>query len=163
MTIGLSDKNYSQYEMAIRQRFFVAIIILTLSQWIAGQETSSGGDDKVPATTGLDIDVNFTVGDICQHLADFYCIQSEGVYIHAGRCLTQYGNSTGKAAFGLCPYFPNMLSWYRFPYSDYYSLPPTRTLKEQSNLTCGPYNREGLLCSKCKRGYGPAVYSFSLM
>ena len=34
---------------------------------------------------------------------------------------------------------------------------------EHSNLTCGPYNREGLLCSKCKPGYGPAVYSFSLI
>ena len=28
-------------------------------------------------------------------------------------------------------------------------------------MTCGAYNREGLLCSTCKPGYGPAVYAFS--
>ena len=32
-----------------------------------------------------------------------------------------------------------------------------------SDFTCGAYNREGLLCSQCKPGYGPAVYAFSLV
>ena len=29
-------------------------------------------------------------------------------------------------------------------------------------VMCGPYNRRGLLCGKCKDGYGTAVYSFDL-
>ena len=34
---------------------------------------------------------------------------------------------------------------------------------EELNVrVCGPFNREGLLCSKCKPGYGPALYSWSL-
>ena len=28
-----------------------------------------------------------------------------------------------------------------------------------NDVTCGHLNREGLLCSKCKAGYGPALYS----
>ena len=29
-------------------------------------------------------------------------------------------------------------------------------------VTCGPYNRGGLLCGEYKDGYGPAVYSFDM-
>ena len=146
--------------MAILHEFFIAIV-LALSHWIVGQEIYVDGD-KIPVTIRLDsIDVNLTVGDICQQLPDFYCILSDSVYIREGNCLTSQDGTI--AAFGLCPYFPNELSWLKFSFSDYYSLPTNLSLMEQSNLTCGPYNREGLLCSKCKPGYGPAVYSFSLM
>ena len=34
--------------------------------------------------------------------------------------------------------------------------------EELNDRVCGPFNREGLLCSKCKPGYGPALYSWSL-
>ena len=34
--------------------------------------------------------------------------------------------------------------------------------EELNDRVCGPFNREGLLCSKCKPGYGPAPYSWSL-
>ena len=119
-------------------------------------------NDIVLVNTTLDLDLNFTVADVCQYKhvsGHLLCIQSEQVYIRAGTCLTrQYNNSV---VFGMCPYFPSEYSWLR--YSEYYSLPSNNTLMEHSNLTCGPYNREGLLCSKCKPGYGPAVYSFSLM
>ena len=84
---------------------------------------------------------------------------SDSVHICEGNCITSQDGTIADVS--LCPYFPNELSWLTL--SDYYSLPSNRTLMEQSNLTCGPYNREGLLCSKCKPGYGPAVYSFSLM
>ena len=36
------------------------------------------------------------------------------------------------------------------------------TCEELNERVCGPFNREGLLCSKCKPGYGPAPYSWSL-
>ena len=144
--------------MAILYEFFVAIV-LTLSYQLVGQEIIYTDHNKIPATTWLDKDINLTVGDICQHLVDFLCILSDSVYIRQGNCLTSQDGTI--ADVGLCPYFPNEYYWLR--YSDYYSLPFNHTLMEHSNLTCGPYNREGLLCSKCKPGYGPAVYSFSLM
>ena len=34
--------------------------------------------------------------------------------------------------------------------------------EELNDRVCGPFNQEGLLCSKCKPGYGPAPYSWSL-
>ena len=116
--------------------------------------------DIMLATTKLDMDLNFTIADVCHYLSRrLLCILGDQVYTHAGTCLTQQYNNA--VVFGLCPYFLNEYSWLR--YSEYYSLPFNITLMEHSNLTCGPYNREGLLCSKCKPGYGPAVYSFSLM
>ena len=143
-------------------RFFIMVTcMLALPCWAAGQETYTG-NNRVMIMTTVDMDINFTVADACQFLGQFLCIQSatEKVYMHAGMCLT-----SSSGVFGLCPYFPKDIdysnSWLRF--SAYYILPSNRTLREHSKLTCGPYNREGLLCSKCKPGYGPAVYSFSLM
>ncbi len=34
--------------------------------------------------------------------------------------------------------------------------------QELNDAVCGPFNREGLLCSKCKPGYGPPMYSTNL-
>ena len=33
-------------------------------------------------------------------------------------------------------------------------------VSQLDEVMCGPYNRRGFLCGKCKDGYGPAVYSF---
>ena len=142
------------------------IAILAMSHGIAGHDTPNDSNDKIQTITklpgGPDTD-SLTVSTICQTLGDKYCIKSQRVYIQAGRCLTQHNNSTHGIALGLCPYFPNKVLWLKASFSMYYSLPLNLTVIEQSNLTCGPYNREGLLCSKCKPRYGPAVYSFSLM
>ena len=50
-------------------------------------------------------------------------------------------------------------------YSTIKSLPKNcqQILLSWQSFFCGDYNREGPLCSKCKPGYGPAVYAFSLM
>ncbi len=143
------------------------VVLLASLHWTAGQDTSNDHDKGIETTTRLpnilDTDVNWTIGKICQLLHDLHCIRSENVYMSAGNCLIQHDNSSDTITFGLCPYSQKELSWLRSPFSVYYSLPSNRTMMEHSNLTCGPYNREGLLCSKCKPGYGPAVYSFSLM
>ena len=147
--------------------FKIFTVLLASSHWIASQDTSNDHNKEIETTTRLpntlDTDVNWTVGNICQLAHDLYCIQSEYVYISAGRCLIQHNNSSDTITFGSCPYFPKEVTWLTSSFSAYYSLPSNRTVVEHSNLTCGPYNREGLLCSKCKPGYGPAVYSFSLM
>ena len=40
-----------------------------------------------------------------------------------------------------------------------YHLSAIKTCEELNYRTCGAVNREGLLCSQCKPGYGPAPYS----
>ena len=98
------------------------------------------------------------------HRLDTFCRQYKKVDIvclKTGECIT-YENET--AMMGLCPYYPKHLSW-----GDYCSVPLKVYQKLPANLTqltkffCRDYNREGSLCSKCKPGYGPAVYAFSLM
>ncbi len=34
--------------------------------------------------------------------------------------------------------------------------------QELNDAVCGPFNREGLLCTKCKPGYGPPMHSTNL-
>ena len=66
---------------------------------------------------------------------------------------------------GWCPYYPRQL-----PAGNYCTAPLKVHQKTVSKsysagefFFCGNCNREGPLCSKCKPGYGPAVYAFSLM
>ena len=42
----------------------------------------------------------------------------------------------------------------------YIKLP--RNVSSLTEFMCGPLNREGLLCGKCKDGYGTALYSYTL-
>ena len=106
------------------------------------------------------------ISDICQSTIFGICIpgDSENVYIQAGFCLTHLNSTENFVVGGLCPYFATDVKWSRFtpPLQIYYAFPAKLPLAEVTNYTCGPYNREGLLCSKCKPGYGPAVYAFSL-
>ena len=106
------------------------------------------------------------INDICQNFYIYgICIpgDSENVYIQAGFCLT-FNSTENFVIGGLCPYFATDVKWCSAtpPLSIYYAFPAKLPLAEVTNYTCGPYNREGLLCSKCKPGYGPAVYAFSL-
>ena len=105
-------------------------------------------------------EVNITVNDICSWL-DNFCTDVHGsVYAHAGACITQFDSSNFTVA-GLCPYFPaNYQSWFQAPLSIY---PERLPLTELVSFTCGTHNRESRLCNKCKQGYSPAVYAFSLM
>ena len=94
--------------MTILYEFFIAIGLALFHQ-IVGQEIHTDYD-KSPATARLDMDVNMTVSNICQHIPDSYCILSDSVYIRRGNCLTSHDGTDTIAAFGLCPYFPNELS-----------------------------------------------------
>ena len=106
------------------------------------------------------------MNDICPSFMYGICIprDSETVYMQAGFCLTHLNSSEDFIVAGVCPYYATDVKWCRTarPLEIYYAFPAQLPLAEVTNYTCGPYNREGLLCSKCKPGYGPAVYSFSL-
>ena len=70
-------------------------------------------------------------------------------------CMT-YDYSTGSELAGYCPYRYSSNMTNRM----YSSLPTDPT--QLNKTTCGPYNREGLLCGHCIEGFGPAVYSTDL-
>ena len=79
----------------------------------------------------------------------------EKVDMAIGFCMT-YDYSTGSVLAGECPYGYSSNMTNRM----YSSLPTDPT--QLNETTCGPYNREGLLCGYCIEGFGPAVYSTDL-
>ena len=84
--------------------------------------------------------------------------------IMAGQCMIYNLNDPlRRTAMGWCPYVPHNISWCHNILVGFYGVPSTRSLADLTDMTCGVYNREGLLCSSCKPGFGPAVYAFSLM
>ena len=72
-----------------------------------------------------------------------------------GFCMT-YSNKTGVTEFGPCPYIAHYNTTHHF----HIQLPSNLSLLNE--FMCGPLNREGELCGKCKDGYGIALYSYTL-
>ncbi len=81
--------------------------------------------------------------------------------VSVGNCVT-CDPSTCSAVNGPC----NMI----FEFSENFTIKDGRifsrksasTCQELTTMTCGLFNREGVLCTKCKQGYGPPLYSNSL-
>ena len=105
---------------------------------------------------------NCSIQDHCHFQISFaICPASEeGMCVLSGYCVT-YDSSIVDT--GLCPYIPGNFSFCYKPLVNFYLVPFSLPLSKVNDFTCGAYNREGLLCSWCKPGYGPAVYAFSLM
>ena len=83
--------------------------------------------------------------------------------LEIGNCMT-CNTTTCATAFGICRLTLELNEEDGFIVfhkpSNY--LVSACSCKELNDRVCGPFNREGLLCSKCKTGYGPAPYSWSL-
>ena len=70
-----------------------------------------------------------------------------------------YDSATERTEYGACPY----ISHYNTTSADhmfYIELPDNVSILNE--FMCGPLNREGPLCAKCKDGYGTALYSYTL-
>ena len=78
--------------------------------------------------------------------------------LHFGFCMT-YNSSTKTIEYGRCPYIAQYNTT-NVDYMFYIQLPGNVSLL--NNFMCGPLNREGVLCGKCKDGYGIALYSYTL-
>ena len=66
-------------------------------------------------------------------------------------CLTYY-NTTELEYFGACPYNTKSAN---FGFNTI-----SKTVTELDEIMCGPLKRTGLLCSQCRSGLGPAVFSY---
>ena len=74
----------------------------------------------------------------------------ESIDLEGGYCMFSMDNSTLSVA--QCPY-----SYYQLDYIR--NLNSSVTPDEFNEMMCGPLNRQGLFCSKCKPGYGIPVFS----
>ena len=148
--------------ISVSMMILVAVIHFTEGETQL-QDFNSSQNISCLGWTGLIIE-NCTVGQYCGLHSDFHCVPlgNLGVgCVQAGMCMTYDDVKFLRAGF--CPYHPHNTSFCRPPLADYYEIRLSMTLSELDNFICGAYNREGQLCSRCKPGYGPAVYAFSLM
>ena len=79
-----------------------------------------------------------------------------------GFCVT-YNSSTEIVELGPCPYVSHYNTYTSTGIVDnnvFNILPDNASLLNE--FMCGPLNREGPLCGKCKDGYGIALYSYTL-
>ena len=79
--------------------------------------------------------------------------------LHLGYCMT-YNSTTGITEYGPCPYIAHYNITTSVDRVFYIQLPSNVSLLNE--FMCGPLNREGELCGKCKDGYGIALYSYTL-
>ncbi len=76
------------------------------------------------------------------------------VWMRVFSCMT-YDNSTRSTTAAFCPFGV----FHEMKLEDHFvHLPKLR--HELNDAVCGKAHREGLLCSKCKPGYGPSVLSY---
>ena len=90
---------------------------------------------------------------------DVKCVlNSDSPFLQLGNCMT-YNNATNTTEYGACPY----IAHYNITYMDngFYIQMPSN-VSALNEFMCGPLNRKGTLCSKCKDGYGIALYSYTL-
>ncbi len=80
--------------------------------------------------------------------------ESQEVWIEVVMCMT-YDNSTGSTTVAYCPY-----ATFHELKLEHNSVHLPKLRDELNNAACGEANREGILCSKCKPGYGPSVLSY---
>ena len=100
-------------------------------------------------------------GKRCVCRKDFlWYFNCENQRLHLGKCLT-YDNGSGFAVVGHCPYVTQTEGDLDIEHF-YAKFPQVTTIQldQINNITCGPLNRQGLLCEDCIPGNGPTVYAF---
>ena len=95
--------------------------------------------------------------DLHDNIDTIFCDpKTQVTYTVAGTCVT-YANSTNREiVIGDCPYVPAKHVSYEGRFLT--ALPQNESVL--NDVMCGPFNRQGLLCSSCRPGYGISVYSF---
>ncbi len=110
-------------------------------------------------TTNCSMDECVCKPDFTRSNKRFSCGEST---IGIGVCLSRFNGSNETAAIGSCTYslasssHLQLKNFYEFSFANV----TTVSLAEVEESLCGSLNRQGLLCSECKPGYGPAVYAF---
>ena len=79
--------------------------------------------------------------------------------IRFGNCMT-FNSTSETTEYGPCPYIAHYNNTTHIDRVWYIQLPDNVYLLNE--FMCGPLNREGELCRKCKDGYGIALYSYTL-
>ena len=102
---------------------------------------------------------NSSAGCSCNHFRSAIKCDPDFPLLRLGYCMT-YNSANGATEFGPCPYITRYNTTTNVDHAFYIQLPSNVSLLNE--FMCGPLNREGPLCGKCKDGYGIALYSYTL-
>ena len=99
---------------------------------------------------------NKTEKCLCQGVAEYVVCNEDVHTVHLadGMCAT-FDNDTGKTVVGKCPYMIFNRQHKYLLENGYIKLP--KNVSDLNQFMCGPWNREGHLCHKCKPGYGMTI------
>ena len=104
------------------------------------------------------LDNTSSTGCSCyKHISNVYC-GLDIPLLRFGFCMT-YNNTSGITEFGACPYIAH---YNTSNFDDFWYIQLPSNVSLLNEFMCGPLNREGPLCEKCKDGYGIALYSYTL-
>ena len=81
------------------------------------------------------------------------CDKDLNVSVLMGYCMT-YDAEPEMAYLSACPF--------RLQHNYDIYTPVPRNVSQLNDFMCSPYNRQGMVCSECKPGYGPSVYTLNL-
>ena len=141
----------------MKQEMAVPLILIAVASIIAYSECGDSGYTE----NNCPLWMEFRDGECkCRDFSDFndsiFCDpELQTTYVAAGTCVT-YDKASEEISIGDCPYVPAGDESYdnRF----YTALPENES--ELNEIMCGRFNREGLLCGSCKRGYGVSASSY---
>ena len=93
---------------------------------------------------------------LCHNVEEWViCNQfTQRVYLARGLCMT-FDNDTEAFHVGKCPYTIFEEKHKLLQTNGYIELP--KNASDLNEFMCGQWNREGYLCSRCKKGYGLAI------
>ena len=118
-------------------------------------------------TAQQDVCAHYSVPDNSTHFGPFQptleCSSGHPI-LKLGDCVT-YNNKTkfGEYYYGPCPYIRHYnTTTITTNLNDFLYIQLPSNVSLLNEFMCGPLNREGELCEKCKDGYGIALYSYTL-
>ena len=82
-------------------------------------------------------------------------------YVEDCYCVTYYDHDTCGVLLGPCPYGCGFTTDKR-SWSGQLNNPLPRNFSELNHAMCGRLNRDGPMCSKCRKNFSPLVYSYDL-
>ena len=102
---------------------------------------------------------NSSAGCFCTDFLSAIKCDPDFPLLRLGYCMA-FNSANGATEFGPCPYITRYNTTTNVDHAFYIQLPSNVSLLNE--FMCGPLNREGPLCGKCKDGYGIALYSYTL-
>ena len=149
-----SSRNYREKDLAIsNMRKYNKVLLLSLiltSVDGAALKKIDSSSSKNPIV----IPDGYSSGNasFCNFPKSWYVLFNNGIIIPDEQCIS---SGSCSLVIGQCPYSCiDIINVKPMTVYNHVRLP-------MQNRQCSPFNREGVLCGKCKEGYGVPAYSFS--